>query len=68
MPGIDGLELTKRLRTGTQTSEIPIVLLTARARDADVARGYASGADAYITKPFALDELNREVQRLLAAA
>jgi len=68
MPGIDGLELTKRLRTGTQTSEIPIVLLTARARDADVVRGYASGADAYITKPFALDELNREVQRLLAAA
>ena len=67
MPGIDGLELTRRLREDVGTSAIPIVLLTARALEADVVRGYASGADAYITKPFSLDELNREVQRLLAA-
>ena len=67
MPGIDGFELTRRLRAGAETSEIPVVLLTARVRDADVQQGYALGADAYITKPFHLDELNREVQRLLAA-
>jgi CheY-like chemotaxis protein len=67
MPGIDGFELTRRLRAGSETSEIPVVLLTARVRDADVQQGYALGADAYITKPFHLDELNREVQRLLAA-
>jgi CheY-like chemotaxis protein len=67
MPGIDGFELTRRLRAGAETSEIPVVLLTARVRDADVQQGYALGADAYITKPFHLDELNREVRRLLAA-
>lgn len=67
MPGIDGFELTRRLRAGAETSEIPIVLLTARVRDADIEQGHALGANAYITKPFHLDELNREVQRLLAA-
>lgn len=67
MPGIDGFELTRRLRAGAETSEIPVVLLTARVRDADIEQGHALGANAYITKPFHLDELNREVQRLLAA-
>jgi CheY-like chemotaxis protein len=67
MPGIDGFELTRRLRAGADTNTIPVVLLTARVRDTDVEHGYALGADAYITKPFQLDDLNREVQRLLAA-
>jgi CheY-like chemotaxis protein len=67
MPGIDGFELTRRLRAGTNTRQIPVVLLTARVRDADIEEGYALGANAYITKPFHLEELNREVQRLLAA-
>jgi CheY-like chemotaxis protein len=67
MPGIDGFELTRRLRADSDTSRIPVVLLTARVADADVEQGYALGANAYITKPFHLDELNREVQRLLAA-
>jgi CheY-like chemotaxis protein len=66
MPGIDGFELTRRLRAGSNTSQIPVVLLTARVRDADIEEGYALGANAYITKPFHLEELNREVQRLLA--
>jgi CheY-like chemotaxis protein len=67
MPGIDGFELTRRIRAGTDTSEIPVVLLTARIGAADIEHGYAIGANAYITKPFQLDELNDEVQRLLAA-
>jgi two-component system response regulator MtrA len=67
MPGIDGFELTRRLRAGGETSRIPVVLLTARVGDADIEHGYELGADAYITKPFHLEELNREVQRLLAA-
>ena len=65
MPGLDGVELTRRLRAGPATSAIPIVLLTARAQDADLELGYEAGADAYVTKPFALDYLNREVERLL---
>jgi CheY-like chemotaxis protein len=67
MPGIDGFELTRRLRADAETSRIPVVLLTARVGDADIEQGYALGANAYVTKPFHLDELNREVQRLLAA-
>jgi two-component system response regulator MtrA len=67
MPGLDGLELTRRLRAGDGTSDVPVVLLTARAQEAEVQRGYDAGADAYITKPFGLDELSREVQRLLAS-
>ena len=65
MPRLDGLELTRRLRAGEETSGIPIMLLTARAQEADLQRGYEAGADAYVTKPFALDDLNREVERLL---
>jgi two-component system, OmpR family, response regulator MtrA len=65
MPGIDGVELTRRLRAGAETSGIPVMLLTARVQDADLKDGYEAGADAYITKPFALDHLNREVERLL---
>jgi len=68
MPGIDGFELTRLLRDDEATSGIPVVLLTARVQDADVARGKDLGANAYITKPFALDELGREVRRLLQAA
>jgi CheY-like chemotaxis protein len=68
MPGLDGVELTRRLRAGAGTSGIPVMLLTARVQDADLKRGYEAGADAYITKPFALDQLNREVERLLERA
>lgn len=65
MPGLDGLELTRRLRADAGTSGIPVMLLTARVLDADFEQGYSVGADAYITKPFALDHLNSEVERLL---
>jgi two-component system response regulator MtrA len=65
MPGLDGVELTRLLRAGALTSGIPIMLLTARAQHADLEQGYEAGADAYVTKPFALDQLNREVERLL---
>ena len=65
MPGLDGLELTRRLRAAEKTSRMPIVILSARAQPVDVQSGQDAGADAYITKPFGLDELNREVERLL---
>ena len=68
MPGIDGFELTRRLRADSSTKDIPVMLLTSRAQPGDVARGYALGANAYIKKPFALEELRREVRRLLSRA
>ena len=52
MPKLDGIELTRQLRAEAATAEMPILLLTARSQDEDVARGLAAGADDYITKPF----------------
>jgi DNA-binding response OmpR family regulator len=57
MPGRDGLELLRALRRDPTTSEVPVVLLTAKATDAEVWEGWTAGADYYITKPFDLDEI-----------
>jgi DNA-binding response OmpR family regulator len=65
MPKLDGFELTRRLRAEEATSQMPIILLTARAQDADVAQGFEAGADDYIRKPFSPDELRARVQAIL---
>ena len=65
MPRCDGFEVTRRLRAQEQTARIPIILLTARAQDADVARGFGVGADDYIRKPFSPQELAMRVQAIL---
>jgi len=51
MPGMDGLEVCRNLRSKTETSRIPIVLLTYRSGDDIVKRGYESGCTAYLNKP-----------------
>jgi DNA-binding response OmpR family regulator len=65
MPKLDGFELTRRLRAEEATSRMPIILLTARAQDADIDRGFKSGADDYIRKPFSPQELSTRVQAIL---
>jgi DNA-binding response OmpR family regulator len=65
MPGLDGYEVTRRLRATEHTREMPIILLTARAEEADVARGMAAGADEYVKKPFDARDLRERVERLL---
>ena len=65
MPKLDGFELTRRLRNDAATSEIKIVLLTARVQEADVDAGLAAGAHDYITKPFSPQELQERVAALL---
>lgn len=65
MPKLDGFELTRRLRNDPSTSEIKIVLLTARVQEADVDAGLAAGAHDYITKPFSPQELQERVAALL---
>ena len=65
MPKLDGYELTKRLRADSRTSDLPVILLTARAQDADVQRGFEAGADDYIRKPFSPQELRARVQAIL---
>ena len=52
LPGIDGLEVARRLRQNAATRDIPIVMLTAKGEEADVVTGLELGADDYITKPF----------------
>jgi len=65
MPRLDGYEVTARLRENDATSRIPVILLAARAQEADVARGLEAGADDYVTKPFSTDELRSRVQAAL---
>jgi two-component system, cell cycle response regulator DivK len=66
MPGLNGWEATRRLKTGEATKHIPIIVLTAHALDhyRDVA--LAAGCDAFLSKPCAIEDLVAEVRRLLA--
>jgi two-component system, OmpR family, response regulator MtrA len=65
MPEVDGLEVLRRLRDDATTSDLPVVLLSARAQEADVERGFAIGATAYLKKPFSPRELSEHVAELL---
>ena len=66
MPRLGGVELVKTLRADAELSKVKIILLSARAQDADVARGLDAGADAYLVKPFKYTELAEEIERLLS--
>ena len=63
MPGLDGLEVARRVRRGG--SRLPILMLTARVEVHDRVAGLDAGADDYVTKPFALEELLARVRALL---
>lgn len=64
MPLVDGFTATRRLRQLPAFAHTPIVLLTARATDADVWEGWRAGADSYVTKPLDVDVLHEELARL----
>lgn len=68
MPRLDGLATTAALRTDPATSDIKIVIVSARAQQADVRRGMDAGADAYLTKPFEPEALIRCVRELAETA
>lgn len=65
MPKLDGYEVTERLRQHEPTSATPIILLTARVQDSDVARGIEASADDYVRKPFSMADLRTRVQAAL---
>jgi len=65
MPKLDGYEVTQRLRQHEPTSAMPIILLTARVQDSDVASGIEVGADDYVRKPFWTADLRTRVQAAL---
>ena len=64
MPRLDGWEAASRLRGDPDTADIKVVLLSARAQEADLQRGNRIGVDAYLTKPFDPDDLIATVRRL----
>ena len=65
LPGIDGLEVCRRLKGDRMTSNIPIIMLIARGDEVDKILGLELGADDYITKPFSVRELGARVKSLL---
>jgi len=65
LPGMDGIDLAKRLRKDKLTADLPIVMLTARGEEADKLKSFAGGIDDYITKPFSPRELLARVKALL---
>jgi DNA-binding response OmpR family regulator len=65
MPGMDGVEVCRRLRADPDTARLPIIFLTARIMIEDKIKGFEAGADDYLTKPFAIQELELRVRALL---
>ena len=65
LPYHDGLELIERLRAQAGWEAIPVLMLTAKAREVDVVRALELGADDYVTKPFQPEELLARIRRLL---
>jgi two-component system phosphate regulon response regulator PhoB len=65
LPGIDGLEVCKQLKSNPKTENIPVVMLTAKGEESDVVVGLEVGADDYITKPFSPKVLIARVRRIL---
>ena len=65
MPNKSGLEVCQAVRADEACNGVRILMLTAKGRDTDVAKGLALGADAYLTKPFATKELVQKVKDLL---
>ena len=67
LPLVNGFEVCRRLRLHPVLQRVPILLLTARGRESEIARGMALGANAYMTKPFATRDFMAKVGELLGA-
>jgi DNA-binding response OmpR family regulator len=66
MPEVDGLEVLRRLRAHASTTDVPVLLLSARVQEDDVKRGFDTGANAYVQKPFSPRDFCDRVNELLA--
>ncbi len=68
LPGLSGIELCRRLRNRPETREMPIIMLTARGEESERLRGFSTGADDYVVKPFSIPELMARTRSLLRRA
>ena len=68
LPGMDGLEILRRLREDRETADIPAIMLTARTAEMDRVAGLEGGADDYVVKPFGIMELQARVKAVLRRA
>ncbi len=66
MPGMDGVEVLKRLKQDAATRDIPVLLLSARKMEADVVAGLEHGAEDYMVKPFMPEELWARIRKILS--
>jgi DNA-binding response OmpR family regulator len=67
MPGLDGVQVLEQIRADDDLRAMTVVLLTAKAQESDVRRGFDAGADAYVKKPFSPADLSARVRELLGA-
>ena len=65
MPGMDGFDLCREIRSSIVLNHIPIIIITAKSEDVDKVQGLEAGADAYLLKPFNTDELHVRIDKLL---
>lgn len=65
MPGMDGFEVLLQIRENDETANIPVIMLTSRGMERDVAAGLALGADEYVVKPFIPDEFIVRVKKVI---
>ena len=65
LPGMDGLEILRRLRSDRERGRVPVIMLTARTAEMDRVTGLEAGADDYVVKPFGIMELQARVKALL---
>lgn len=65
MPNMNGFQLVKHIRQSDELSELPVLVLTGRGKEADVVQGLDTGADDYLTKPFRSQELLARINRCL---
>ncbi|MCB9800142.1 MAG: response regulator [Candidatus Omnitrophica bacterium] len=66
MPGVDGYECLRMIKTNAETAAIPVMMLSAKAQQADLAKAREVGASGFITKPFKADEMLAQIREVLA--
>lgn len=68
MPGIDGVDVCRMMKNDSKLSSIPVIFLTAKGQMMDIERGFKSGIDAYIIKPFSPEKLMEKIAGLFKLA